>query len=134
MELSTARSRCLPNLVFRKLCTAGLTQRHRGKHRGPGDGREKKQTRSTTGSWYKLEGWPAGYAAGITVVLVCVLCYGNGLHGDLVHDDMMAITRNPDVRPESPLKNLLSHDFWGTPLISNNSHKSYRPVTTLTFR
>lgn len=31
-------------------------------------------------------------------------------------------------------KDAFTHDFWGTPLLSPLSHKSYRPFTTLTFR
>ena len=37
-------------------------------------------------------------------------------------------------RPSSPLSSLFMNDFWGIPLQSNESHKSYRPVTVLTFR
>ncbi|CAG0920319.1 unnamed protein product [Notodromas monacha] len=45
-----------------------------------------------------------------------------------------AIQTNPDVKPGSSVWNLLGHDFWGTPLTHSGSHKSYRPVTVLTFR
>jgi len=34
----------------------------------------------------------------------------------------------------SPWSNLLIHDFWGQRLSSNSSHKSFRPITTATFR
>lgn len=37
-------------------------------------------------------------------------------------------------RPSSPLSSLFANDFWGIPLQSNDSHKSYRPITVLTFR
>ena len=39
-----------------------------------------------------------------------------------------------DLRPETPLRNLLSNDFWGRPLAAVHSVKSYRPLTVLTFR
>ncbi|GCB71148.1 hypothetical protein scyTo_0001476, partial [Scyliorhinus torazame] len=39
-----------------------------------------------------------------------------------------------DLRPETSLRILWEHDFWGSNLISNTSHKSYRPFTVLTFR
>lgn len=29
---------------------------------------------------------------------------------------------------------VFTHDFWGTHILSPLSHKSYRPLTTLTFR
>ena len=34
----------------------------------------------------------------------------------------------------SPLTNLLTNDFWGTPLSHSGSHKSYRPLCSLTFK
>lgn len=37
-------------------------------------------------------------------------------------------------RPSSSLSSLFMNDFWGIPLQSNDSHKSYRPITVLTFR
>ncbi len=45
-----------------------------------------------------------------------------------------AILQNADLDWDSPLSNLLLNDFWGTPLSHAGSHKSYRPVCTLTFR
>ena len=36
--------------------------------------------------------------------------------------------------PSTPLSSLLLDDFWGTPLSHSGSHKSYRPVTVLSFR
>ena len=51
-----------------------------------------------------------------------------------MHDDIFAIRDNTDVRPETPLSNVFSNDFWGKSMSSNVSHKSYRPLTVLTFR
>uniref|UniRef100_A0A8C9Z6G5 dolichyl-phosphate-mannose--protein mannosyltransferase n=1 Tax=Sander lucioperca TaxID=283035 RepID=A0A8C9Z6G5_SANLU len=65
---------------------------------------------------------------------LCVLCYGNSLHGELVHDDVWAIINNPDVRPGSSLRNIFSNDFWGKRMADNTSHKSYRPLCILTFK
>ena len=45
-----------------------------------------------------------------------------------------AIKTNPDILPSTPLSSLLRNDFWGTPLSHSGSHKSYRPVTVLSFR
>ncbi|KAK4302948.1 hypothetical protein Pmani_025007 [Petrolisthes manimaculis] len=45
-----------------------------------------------------------------------------------------AIKTNPDVLPTTPLSQLLWDDFWGTPLTHSGSHKSYRPLTVLSFR
>lgn len=67
-------------------------------------------------------------------VTLAVVCYWNSLQGGLVHDDIFAIRDNVDVRPETPLSEVFSNDFWGRPMSSNASHKSYRPFTVLTFR
>ncbi|CAE7360695.1 TMTC3 [Symbiodinium sp. CCMP2592] len=60
--------------------------------------------------------------------------FWNALTGDFVYDDTYAIVQNPDVYSSSPMANLLKNDFWGFPLQSEKSHKSFRPLTTLTFR
>ena len=39
-----------------------------------------------------------------------------------------------DLRPHVPVENLFRNDFWGTPMNKEQSHKSYRPLTVLTFR
>ncbi|KAI5643540.1 hypothetical protein NE865_04342 [Phthorimaea operculella] len=68
------------------------------------------------------------------VVATAVLSYVNSLNGDFVHDDIPAIVTNGDVTGRNSLKQLFLDDFWGTPMADVNSHKSYRPLTTLSFR
>lgn len=68
------------------------------------------------------------------VSLVSIVCYVNGLSGDFVHDDIPAVTLNKDVLATNSITQLFMNDFWGTPMADVNSHKSYRPLTTLTFR
>ncbi|XP_054291044.1 protein O-mannosyl-transferase TMTC1-like [Macrosteles quadrilineatus] len=70
----------------------------------------------------------------LVVAGVAAACYANALYGEFVHDDVVAVVRNPDVLGTQPLLSLLGDDFWGTPLADPRSHKSYRPLTTLTFR
>ncbi|CAG0918309.1 unnamed protein product [Notodromas monacha] len=48
--------------------------------------------------------------------------------------DRRAIENNDDINPNTPWTNLLSNDFWGTPLTHSGSHKSYRPLCVATFR
>lgn len=79
-------------------------------------------------------GEPPVWCIYATVALVAVACYLNALGGDFVHDDIPAVVRNKDVLAQTPLTTLLKNDFWGTPMRDVNSHKSYRPLTTLTFR
>lgn len=68
------------------------------------------------------------------VSTVAVLCYINSLSGDFVHDDLPAIVYNRDVLGTSSIADMLLNDFWGMRMRQKESHKSYRPLTTLTFR
>jgi len=68
------------------------------------------------------------------VAIVSIVCYLNGINGDFVHDDIPAIVQNRDVSGETSILDVFRNDFWGTPMSDPNSHKSYRPLTTLTFR
>ncbi|XP_004564502.1 protein O-mannosyl-transferase TMTC3 [Maylandia zebra] len=61
-------------------------------------------------------------------------CYWNSLSCGFVFDDVSAILDNKDLRPSTPIHNLFLNDFWGTPMAEERSHKSYRPLTVLTFR
>ena len=65
---------------------------------------------------------------------LALICFHNSLDNELVHDDIFAITNNMDLRPETPLVNIFLNDYWGHPIADNKSHKSYRPLTILTFR
>lgn len=72
--------------------------------------------------------------ANIGVSLVTLLVYYNSLDGDFVHDDMFAIKGNEDVIGQKPWYHAFCNDFWGKPMADNTSHKSYRPLTVLTFQ
>jgi tetratricopeptide (TPR) repeat protein len=80
---------------------------------------------------------PASLTAGhvILVVGVSFLCYYNALGGDFVLDDDGCITTNTDVTDhDKPLESMLYNDYWGQSVLNRGSHKSYRPLTILTFR
>jgi hypothetical protein len=66
--------------------------------------------------------------------VLAAACFWNTLPGHLIHDDVVAIKSNADVKPTTPISQLFRNDFWGRPLSSAESHKSYRPLTVLTFR
>lgn len=70
----------------------------------------------------------------VVLVIVTFVCYLNGLNGDFVHDDIPAITMNKDVVALNPAIALFKNDFWGTAMSDASSHKSYRPLTTVSFR
>jgi hypothetical protein len=54
--------------------------------------------------------------------VIIVLCYSR------------AILTNQDVLPSTPVSSVWQDDFWGTPLTHSGSHKSYRPLTVISFR
>jgi len=68
------------------------------------------------------------------VATVCLCLYSSGLNGPFLHDDIKAVLENPDVQGTNPLAQLWSNDFWGREITSKLSHKSYRPLTILSFR
>uniref|UniRef100_A0A1A8ISB3 dolichyl-phosphate-mannose--protein mannosyltransferase n=1 Tax=Nothobranchius kuhntae TaxID=321403 RepID=A0A1A8ISB3_NOTKU len=65
---------------------------------------------------------------------VAVGLYLNTLDADFCYDDSRAIKTNPDLLPDTPWTNILYDDFWGTLLTHSGSHKSFRPLCTLSFR
>lgn len=69
----------------------------------------------------------------VVVLLACAV-YSNVTSCGFVFDDEAAVIKNPDVNPAAPLADLLRHDFWGQNIKSKDSHKSFRPFTTLTFK
>lgn len=54
-------------------------------------------------------------------------------NGDFVFDDSEAVVKNKDVYGDSWTETFYN-DFWGANIQSNLSHKSYRPLTLLSFR
>lgn len=67
---------------------------------------------------------------------MCIVSYGDQLDGDFVFDDSAAIVNNKQVSLGTDVTwaSICSHDYWGTPILSPTSHKSWRPLTTLSFR
>nr|XP_006633670.1 PREDICTED: transmembrane and TPR repeat-containing protein 2 isoform X1 [Lepisosteus oculatus] len=65
---------------------------------------------------------------------VAVVLYLNTLSADFCYDDSRAIKTNQDLLPETPWTHIFYDDFWGTLLTHSGSHKSYRPLCTLSFR
>ncbi len=87
-----------------------------------------------------------------TTIVTGVLSYYNSLPGVWIYDDWEAIVFNQDVTgvaritqettslPQRVWNGIFSsveiynNDFWGQPLKSHRSHKSWRPFTILTYR
>ncbi|EGD74245.1 hypothetical protein PTSG_06255 [Salpingoeca rosetta] len=76
-------------------------------------------------------------AVGITAA--SALVYSRSLHGSFVYDDLKCVSENPVVTefegvltPEV-LARWWHADYWGRPVADPLSHKSWRPLTTLSF-
>ena len=78
-----------------------------------------------------------GAPLGVWLAAVCALCpfllASPWRHG-FAFDDFRAVVRNADARWGAPLRDVLGDDFWGTPIRDQGSHKSYRPLATLSFQ
>ncbi|KAI9996437.1 hypothetical protein PInf_014160 [Phytophthora infestans] len=72
-------------------------------------------------------------ACALIVFTVALLTAWNANSNGFVWDDRSAVLANDDAQSSS-LIDVFSHDFWGTPIRSVHSHKSYRPLTILSFR
>ena len=70
----------------------------------------------------------------ILIATLSIVCFLNSCWGDFVFDDSEAIIGNKDVNPNTSLTEVFENDFWGTPVILKTSHKSYRPLTVISFR
>lgn len=81
------------------------------------------------------------------LAIITIVIYMNSLNCGFVYDDRRAILENRNValggyedsnvfagREELCWLQLFKDDFWGTPLSNSGSHKSYRPLVTLTFK
>jgi hypothetical protein len=93
------------------------------------DQQQQAEASSSGGRFYCL----------LPLLLGC-LVFLNSLGGDFVHDDLSAVRYNEDVTAGSDADgrsksgSIWSNDFWGTALSDVKSHKSYRPLTVLSFR
>ena len=65
---------------------------------------------------------------------VAIVVYINTLYGDFIFDDFPALLRNTDALPGSSWSKLWVDDYWGVPLHSEASHKSWRPLTSASFK
>ena len=70
----------------------------------------------------------------LLVAAIAVLSYWHSADGDFVFDDSEAIIGNADITGASSTWDIWKHDFWGKSMSSKTSHKSYRPLTVLSFR
>ena len=61
--------------------------------------------------------------------------FSNTLGHGYTWDDRSALIGNNDIRPaKQHLAGVWYNDFWGDPMDSEESHKSYRPLTIMSYR
>ena len=76
-----------------------------------------------------------GFLSGALVFAASLLTYYTSLSGDFVFDDHRAILTNDDLDADKrSIWGLFVNDFWGGHMSRAESHKSYRPLTVLTYR
>ncbi len=68
-----------------------------------------------------------GFLLGIAVYSPCLL-------SDFTWDDRAAVLQNPDMNTTASWREIFLHDFWGQPIDTPDSHKSYRPLATLSLK
>ena len=70
----------------------------------------------------------------LLLLLLSVSVYWNSVRGPYMIDDRVSVLSNPDVQDDTRTwGDLVRSDYWGMPIHEPRSHKSYRPVTVLTF-
>lgn len=73
----------------------------------------------------------------VQTLLLCSLCYlsyGHALRGTFVFDDTVAIKQNKAIiQLPTNFTAIFTSDFWGSSITDEDSHKSYRPLTSLMF-
>ena len=71
----------------------------------------------------------------LLLAVISMVSYINSFDCEFVFDDISAIVNNRYIRTnETTFLSLFSTDYWGTDIASEHSHKSYRPLTVITFR
>jgi hypothetical protein len=78
--------------------------------------------------------WLAGPIGYIAVFTLSVVLHVNTVANGFVYDDARGVVSNSDVTEKNPFSHIWIDDFWGKPMSRYQSHKSYRPLTILTFR
>ena len=68
--------------------------------------------------------------------IVAIAAYWDpkALRGPFVYDDVASVINNDVVMAKVPWHEALTRDFWGKEMAHPASHKSYRPITSLTLR
>ncbi len=81
-----------------------------------------------------LSRWVLRPALWTCLISILAYCDREALRGKFVYDDAGTVAKNVVVIGKVPWKEAFTRDFWGSPMKEPQSHKSFRPITTLSFR
>lgn len=72
----------------------------------------------------------------LLIFFSALLAFIRSIRNDFVFDDQEAIIKNRDLKNLDDIfsLNVFEHDFWGTDIDADSSHKSYRPFTVIIYR
>lgn len=71
----------------------------------------------------------------LAVYLVPLFLPSTHQRGHAVLDEIHIMSSdNKDVNGETTIRNIFTNDYWGRPMSAPNSHRSWRPLTILSFR
>ena len=70
----------------------------------------------------------------VAIITAIAYCDWKALHGKWVYDDSGSVAKNVVVIGAVPWTDAFTRDFWGTSMSEVTSHKSFRPITTLSFK
>jgi protein O-mannosyl-transferase len=89
------------------------------------------QVHTMTMTWWCFWKAPSFWTA-----LIAIVAYwdARALNGDFVYDDAGSVVKNVVVNGHVHWREAWKRDFWGVEMTTAQSHKSFRPVTTLTLR
>ena len=70
----------------------------------------------------------------LAVYLIPILTHNHEEEGPVLDEAHIVSLGNNDVAGTSTLEQVFTNDYWGRPMNSESSHKSWRPLTVLSFR
>jgi protein O-mannosyl-transferase len=80
--------------------------------------------------------WSFWKAPSFWTAVIAMLAYwdARALTGDFVYDDAGSVVKNVVVNGSVDWKQAFQRDYWGVEMTTAQSHKSFRPITTLTLK
>jgi len=91
--------------------------------------------RLTLHSIFKFIAWLLLHAFCLAIYLFPILIKTKHHRGEPVLDELHIMSpENRDVNGDSTLREIFTNDYWGRPMNSESSHKSWRPLTVLSLR